>query len=211
MTTDGRYGEDSNDASGSMHGGTAVGAVFIVLAIGLNFLLDGMGEDEVAELPWFIALAFESGGKLGVTLVLCTIGVLFIGWDVLTHRPSATTQAVAAPAGRSRAAARPRTKSAVRKKDAPPRDEPVAEEIGEDEPEREAKKAPTSRGPFGGGGRPAKPAEPADEAKPERPRGNGAVVLSTAKYLNTGDGGGGDRDGLPDFRKGRTLHTRTED
>src|SRR5688572_28314249 len=87
--------------------GVAFGIFLIGLATVLNFVLDGMGPDDVAEMPWFIAIAFESGGKLGVTILLSTIGVLCIAWDVV-NSPSKTGMRVAA-----------------KKRPAPPRAAPV--------------------------------------------------------------------------------------
>lgn len=141
---------EDEEERGSRHSGFAVGAVFIALAIALNFILDGMSSDDVAALPWFIAVAFDSGGKLGVTIVLCAIGVGFVAWDVLTHKEVA---------------------------------------------------APRTVGRRGAGG--------------ERGTGGGGVELSSAKYLNTRaasddeEGGGGGR--MPEFRKGRTRDTRSDD
>jgi hypothetical protein len=200
--------------SGRGHGGFATGMVFIVLAIGLNFVLDSFSAEDVEELPWFIALAFESGGKLGVTVVLCSIGVLFILWELMfkmdaKEDPKASFSA-AARVGATRLMARPAANPAGEPK---PGEELFAEEIPDGE-EPGPKKIPALKGGFSAGQATGGPVGDTNPGPTPPGGGGGAVVLTTAKYLNQGNGGaaGGGGSGTGGgFRRGRTNHTRTEE
>lgn len=60
------------------------GFVCIFGATILNFLLDAMSQEDIQNLPWLLPEAFESGGKLGVSIALCCAGVLLIVWGAVT-------------------------------------------------------------------------------------------------------------------------------
>lgn len=213
-------GEDDESRPG--HGGFANGMGVIGFAIALNFLLDAMDPETIDGLHPMIRIPFESGGKLGVTCVLCLIGVMMIAWDLM-HRPT-DEQPVAAPstgARRGAVARRAKPKPAIPE---PPAQLPQGAEVyAEELPEEQSAGPKKILAVWGASGSPAVPPPPAEDRsrgpEPRRDDKGGGVVLETAKYLNyrTGDVRGGESGDTPaprpvpgGFRKGRTKHTRTE-
>lgn len=201
------YGTEVSEeqAKSQSQGAIGGGLVLIVLATVLNFVLDGMSPDEVAELPWFIALAFESRGKLGVTVVLCTIGVLLIVWGYV-NAPGEKTAAVSSlprqPPNPAQAE-RPLTNT-----DSPGKI--PARGAGFGAPVAAPATAPVTP-------------RPRELPPPTGPGGGGGIVLETAKYLKPDPPvaeddptdapplpGIGPGSAPPDFRKGRVISRHTE-
>ncbi len=187
--------------------GFAVGMFLIVLATVLNFALDKMSPDDVASLPWYIGAAFESGGKFGVTVVLCSIGLMLMLWQFFVNSANGKD-----PKAGFSAAARHGTRELAKRPTPPPPPEatvttpdgeeiPLAEEVSEDD--SKPKKIPALRGRFTAPGRVGGPVGTASEPPPNCDS-DGTVVLQTAKYLNTGKAEKDERkSGARDFRKSR--------
>lgn len=62
------------------YGPFVVGLSLILLATGLNLYLRGTSEADLELLPRFLVSAYEKSGKLGVTIVIASLGVLAMLW-----------------------------------------------------------------------------------------------------------------------------------
>jgi hypothetical protein len=135
---------------------------------------------------------YSLAGKLGITVPLALIGVGLIARDLLANAGTGGVRTTTAPA---------RTRRAV-----PKADDDL--EVGEPIPEELATPAapiPAARKiPVGPTRRPAAgtPSAPPVDA-------GGGMVLSSAKYLSSGNNGAGGARG--NFRTGRTHHTTPDD
>ena len=169
-----------------------------VLAIGIaavvQFAFGDLDQETQDNLPAIFAIPYAVGGKLGLTVPLCVIGLCLILRDAL-FQGGGKKQAATSP--------RPSKRAARQEEEELEMGEPISEEA-ETVPNSGPVKIPAARGRFAGTTRPS-----GSSSGESRSGGgvtsDGQMVLTTAKYLNRKPGSGN-----RDFRKGKTNSTQDE-